>query len=128
MYADEYSRGCPTEISTGIETFWQSLILEHFFRRNVNSFLMTKATTPFWLESDPAALRGRPVTNIPVARSVKAIPAHPILVARNMTLPYFSWVARDDVPFIRAQSVGGFSFMKTTALFETQPHSLTCCS
>jgi hypothetical protein len=77
---------------------------------------MMKAATPSLLKSDPAALRGRPVTNIPVVRSVKAIPAHPILLARNMTSPHFS-ADPGDVSFIRTQQVVVFTFMKTTALF-----------
>src|ERR1022692_1866757 len=44
------------------------------------------AATPFLLGSDPAAC-GRFCTTIPVITSVKATPAHTILVARNMTPP-----------------------------------------
>jgi hypothetical protein len=49
---------------------------------------MTKAPAPSWWESAAAALRGKPGTNIPVVRSVKATPAHSILLGRNMIFPW----------------------------------------
>src|ERR1022692_2714040 len=48
---------------------------------------MTKAGTPWLLESDPAPFCGKAGSDIPVVRSVRAISAHPILLARNMTSP-----------------------------------------
>jgi hypothetical protein len=42
---------------------------------------------------------------------MKAISAHPILLARNMT---FLWAGRDVLPFIRTQPVANCSFIKTT--------------
>src|SRR5882724_6926751 len=59
------------------------------------SFLMTKVEAPCLLESDPAGLRAKPCTEIPAVRNAKAIPADPILFARDMASP---WAGPDDEP------------------------------
>src|ERR1035441_6036125 len=83
---------------------------------------MTKTETSCLLESDPAGLRGKPCLSIPVVRSAKAIPAHPIFVARNMTSP---WTGPDDVRLNETQPFADCSFIKDdrstgqTALLDT---------
>ena len=51
------------------------------------SSLLTKAATRSLWESAFAGICGKPFTNIPIVKSVKAIPAHPILLAKNMSCP-----------------------------------------